>query len=119
MSQIPLFDVNILNEVDSTGRLDGVDLKRVAQCDDGYDYACKRLQDGGAIPLCEWVGHHLWRACGLLTPEFAVLHYSDDSAPAFGSRIELLANQISSNAGVYAIGQFFREHLPVYPYAIP
>jgi len=112
MTQIPLLDVTVLHEMDSTLSFDGADLKRIARGDDGHDYACKRMQDGPAIPLCEWVGHHLWRACGLLTPECAVLHYPDDAPPAFGSRLELLASQVVPDAVSYTIVQFFREHLP-------
>jgi len=115
MKQIPLLEVTILHEVDSTTLFDGADLKRVARGDDGYNYACKRLQDGPAIPLSEWVGYHLWRACGLLTPEFAVLHYPDGAPPAFGSRLDIpaLANQLPQGSAPYGIVQFFREHLPV------
>ncbi len=119
MSQHQLLEVTVLREIDSTALFDGADLKRVARGDDGRDYACKRMQDGPTIPISEWMGHHLWRACGLLTPDFSVLKYRDGSPPAFGSRIELQASQVQHNPAPYTIVGFFRQHLPVISRAYP
>lgn len=119
MSQNELFDIAIIREMDSTALFDGADLKRIARGDDGRDYACKRIEDGPAIPISEWMGYHLWRACGLLTPDFAILHYKDGSPPAFGSRIELLASQVQKDPSIYTISGFFRPHIKSLSIAYP
>lgn len=93
---------------------DGCDLKVIARGVDGYDYACKRLTDGSHLPIAEWVGYHLWNACGLHTPEFAVLHLDNpeslDPEPAFGSRIEVAALQVDSKSPPWEAAQFFAKH---------
>ncbi len=119
MSQNELFDINVIHEVDSTTQFDGADLKRIARCDDGRDYACKRIEDGPAIPISEWMGYHLWRACGLYTPDFAILNYQDGSPPAFGSRIELLASQVEKDPAAYTVTGFFRPHVKTLSIAYP
>ncbi len=119
MNQSGLFEVNVIWETDSTALFDGADLKRIARGDDGRDYACKRIADGPTIPISEWIGYQLWRACGMLTPDFSVLRYSDGSPPAFGSRIELQANQVKNNPDHYSIIGFFRPHLRTVSLAFP
>ena len=93
-------------------------LKIISKCDDNYEYATKRLIDVAKIPISEWVGYHLWRACGLPTPEFAILHYTDQRPPAFGSRIEVAYSESPKEDNV-RIANFFRPHLPaiakIYP----
>lgn len=115
--QSSLLDVHVLYEVDSA--YDGKDLKKLARGDDGFDYAIKRLVDGPFIPISEWVGYHLWQACGLLVPEFAALHYTDGQPPAFGSRIQLTATQIKKDPDKLTIAGFFRPHIPVLALTYP
>lgn len=119
MQQPSLLQIHVKHEFDSTALFDGADLKCVVRGDDGRDYAAKRVQDGALIPISEWVGYHLWRACGLLTPDFAVLYYEDDSPPAFGSQIELLGQQIKKDPDTYTIAGFFGPHLPALSLSYP
>ncbi len=108
--QKSLIRVSVLNLLDAKPLgFDGADLKVIARCDDGNDYAVKRLQDGQSIPLSEWVGHRLWRQCGLLTPDFSVL-YAADGEPMFGSRIEMHKRQLKKEDGKYGIVTFLRPH---------
>lgn len=101
-----LLPIRILSEVDATEfGLDGKDLKRLAKCDDGHTYAMKRVQDHPLLPLCEWVGYHLCRACGVLTPDFSILT-PYDGAPSFGSRIASYS-QIEHQPGAGRVVNFF------------
>lgn len=88
---------------------DGADLKVIAHCDDGNDYAVKRIQDGALVPLAEWVGHSLWHDCGLPTPDFAILG-DLGGPPAFGSRLELHGRQVKKNDTSYAVSNYFAPH---------
>lgn len=107
--QSSLLDIQVQFEIDSS--YDGKDLKKIARGDDGFDYAIKRLVDGPFIPISEWVGYHLWQECGLLVPEFAVLHYADGQPPAFGSRMQLAATQLKKDHNKLTIAGFFRPHV--------
>jgi|JI6StandDraft_1071083.scaffolds.fasta_scaffold392273_1 hypothetical protein len=113
--QASFLPVRVLREVDST--FDGADLKRIAQGEDGFDYAMKRIQEHPYLPLCEWVSYHLCRAVGIQTPDFAVLDCGDMLPPAFGSRIEY-TKQIDKNPSSFTVTGFFlpfKESLsPVY-----
>lgn len=103
--------VSVLFEVDSAAKgLDGRDLKRVAHGDDRRDYAVKPLDTHPLLPLSEWLCYHLWRACGLATPDFAVLTYIDGRPPAFGSRMELSPAQLPRAPESYTIAGFFKPH---------
>lgn len=104
--------VRVQFEVDSRQLgLDGADLTRIARGDDQRDYAVKSLETDAALPLTEWVCYHLWRDCGLATPDFAVLEYADGRPPAFGSRFEALARQVRRDPDAYTIAGFFAPHL--------
>lgn len=108
--QTSFLNVHVLHEIVSP--FDGAKvLKIVSKCDDGYEYATKRLIDDARIPICEWVGYHLWRACDLLTPEFAILYYADRRPPAFGSRIENPYNGTLKDTGSSSVASFFKPHL--------
>lgn len=110
MNQSNLLPVEIMHEVDASDfGFDGRDLKRIALCDDGNNYAMKRVEDGALTPLSEWVGYHLCRRCAILTPDFAILHDPDGALPSFGSRISSYS-QIEESPGSYRIGTFFRGH---------
>jgi len=103
--QSTLLPVRVLREIDST--FDGVDLKRIAQGDDGFDYAMKRVQEHPHLPLSEWVSYHLCRTVGIQTPDFAVLDCGSMGPPAFGSRIEP-NKQLDKNPGGFTVIGFFR-----------
>jgi hypothetical protein len=109
--QNSLIPIKILHEVDASSEgFDGVDLKRLAKCDDGNTYAIKRVEDHPLMPICEWVGHHFCRACGVLTPDFAILHAADNSTvKSFGSRISSFA-QIEHDPVALRISSFFHGH---------
>jgi hypothetical protein len=108
--QMSMFSINVLHEIDSsTLGFDGADLKRIAHCDDGHDYAMKRVEDDPRLPLSEWVSYHLFKACGVLVPDFAILK-RDQLPPAFGSRIVPNSNQIQKNPDAYAVTAYFSNH---------
>lgn len=109
--QSSLIPIKILHEVDASSEgFDGVDLKRLAKCDDGHTYAVKRIEDHHLMPICEWVGHHFCRECGVLTPDFAILHAGDsNNAKSFGSRISSFA-QIEHDPITARISAFFHGH---------
>lgn len=109
--QTSLFPIRITREVDArTEGYEGDDLKRLAFCDDSYTYAIKRVQDHPQMPICEWVGHHLCRRCGILTPDFAVLTSGyDKEPPSFGSRIATYS-QIEHSPLSFEMNRFFRGH---------
>ena len=108
--QMSMFAVNVKHEVDSaTLGLDGMDLKRVAHCDDGYDYAMKRLEDHPSLPISEWVSYCLFKACGLLVPDYAVLRRVG-LPPAFGSRLATGSTQIQKTPDSYQITTYFSGH---------
>lgn len=109
--QTSLLPIRITREVDARAEgYDGDDLKRLAFCDDSHTYAIKRVQDHPHMPICEWVGHHLCRRCGILTPDFAVLSgASDAETPCFGSRIASYA-QIEHSPLSFEMSRFFRGH---------
>lgn len=104
--QTTFIPVQVLHEFDS--HFVGADLKRLAHGNDGNDYAIKRLEDHPLMPLCEWVGYHLSRACNIPTPDFAVLNRNDDT-PAFGSRIDPAARQLT-DSGAFTIAGYFAPH---------
>lgn len=107
--QSALSPIFVEHEIDAS--LGGADLKRIAKADDGHTYAMKRMEDHPALPLCEWVGYHLCRSTGVRTPDFAVLHYRDATAPAFGSRMVLRPNEMAASPSSFDIASFFRSHL--------
>ncbi len=89
-----MLSVNVLHEVDSsTLGFDGADLKRIAHYDDGHDYAMKRVEDDHRLPLSEWVSYHLFKACGIPVPDYAIL-IRGQLPPAFGSRLVHGSSQI-------------------------
>lgn len=108
--QMSMFSVNVLHEVDSsTLGFDGADLKRIAHCDDGHDYAMKRVEDDPRLPLAEWVSYHLFKACGVLVPDYAVLRRGQ-LPPAFGSRLVQGSSQIQTNPDAYSVATYFANH---------
>lgn len=109
--QTSLLPIRITREVDARAEgYEGNDLKRFAFCDDSHTYAIKRVQDHPNMPICEWVGHHLCRRCGILTPDFAVLSGATDAEPpSFGSRIASYS-QIEHSPLSFEVSRFFRGH---------
>ncbi|MDR6155658.1 hypothetical protein QF021_003747 [Acidovorax delafieldii] len=109
--QTSLLPIRITREVDAHAEgYEGNDLKRLAFCDDSHTYAIKRVQDHPNMPICEWVGHHLCRRCGILTPDFAVLSGATDAEPpSFGSRIASYS-QIEHSPLSFEVSRFFRGH---------
>ena len=104
-----LLPIYVAHEMDAT--LGGIDLKRIAEADDGHTYAVKRIVDHPALPLCEWVGYHLCRIVGVRTPDFAVLQYHDGTDPAFGSRMVIDPREIEREPTNYQTLSFFNGHL--------
>ena len=111
VNQTSFLTVQVMYEVDSSRFFDGADLKRVARGDDGNDYAMKRLTDHPLLPISEWLGYRLFRACGLKTPDYAVLYHDDGQPPAFGSRIDLTTRQIAKDPNAFTVAGFFGPHL--------
>ena len=83
--QTSLIPIKILQQ--TPANMGTADLKFIGVGDDSHQYALKCMTEHRFLPITEWVGHHLCRAIGLATPDFAVV-WLDDGAPAFGSRLE-------------------------------
>lgn len=113
MAQLSLLPVTIQRVVPSGALgMDGNTLKWVARCDDGNDYAIKKMTDSPTLPLSEWVCYAFWGECGLPVPDCAIL-MSSVEAPAFGSRIVLGSTQLPKGAAgtaPYTIAQYFGPH---------
>lgn len=115
MAQLSLLPVKIRRVVPSSALgFDGKTLRWVARCDDGNDYAIKKMADSPtlSLPLSEWVCYAFWGECGLPVPDCAVLT-SDVEPPAFGSRLVLGAIQLPKNPASpapYTIAQYFGPH---------
>jgi hypothetical protein len=104
-----LYPVNLKFELPKGPSVDGADLKVIGHCDDGFDYALKRPEDGVLLPITEWVCYHLCRAIGIATPDFAVINRAGAS-PAFGSRWEQNASQLT-DLQPFSIATFFAPHI--------
>lgn len=108
--QTTLLTTKVLHEIDtSILGVDGKDLKVIGKADDGHDYAMKRVEDDPNLPITEWVAYCLYKKCGILVPDFAVLDRGSRS-PAFGSRWILEASQIDQGPlSTYSITNFFSD----------
>ena len=92
MNQTSFFPVQIAHQEPYGGNTN--DLKVVGYTKDRIKYAVKRESDASALPIAEWIGHHLCQLAGVATPEFAVVECVGGEI-AFGSRWEESALQIS------------------------
>lgn len=81
---LPLFPLEVACFVPSPWP--SADLKELARCTDGHDFAAKWEHEGAGLPASEWLGHKLTQACRIATPFTAVLHHG--GLHGFGSRIE-------------------------------
>jgi hypothetical protein len=104
-----LYPVNLKYELPKGPSIDGADLKVIGHCDDGFDYALKRPEDGQFLPITEWVCYHLCRAVGIATPDFAIVNRAG-ALPAFGSRWEHDASQLE-DLQPFSIAAFFAHHI--------
>ena len=68
-------------------------MKLVGYCAGNFKYAVKRERDGKLLPLAEWIGHSISRACGIATPDFLIVECMDGEL-AFGSLWEPASIQI-------------------------
>jgi len=94
MQQISFMPVKLAHEEPYYGP--GKFLSLVGYTSNRIRYAVKRESDQPCLPISEWIGYKLCEACGVPTPEYAIVECLDGEI-SFGSRWEEYSRQISSS----------------------
>ncbi len=78
-----LFTVRTIRE--DPADLNSADAELIVTADDGMDYVVKTTKRHPGIPASEWLGHHFADACGIPTPQYAIVELADKRL-GFGSQ---------------------------------
>jgi hypothetical protein len=84
-----LFDV-VRTIREDPARLNSADAEYVVTGEDGMDYVVKTTSKHPGIPASEWLAHNIADACGIPTPQYALIELNDGRL-GFGSQWDMSA----------------------------
>lgn len=79
------------------GNRGGADLAYSGVGEDGMSWVVKLRSPQPYLPITEWLGYHIYEACGLPVPYYGVLELPNGDT-AFGSRVEGGLEQIAGRS---------------------
>lgn len=83
MPRAYLFNVRTIRE--DPANLNSADAEFIVTGEDGMDYVVKTTKKHPGIPASEWIGHNFADACGIPTPQYALIELADKRI-GFGSQ---------------------------------